>query len=44
LHDEVGDAILLADIVQRADVWMIELRDRPRLAIEAGSELRITRE
>ena len=39
LHDEVGDAILLADVVQSADVRMIELRDGAGLAIEAGPEL-----
>ena len=29
------DAVLFADVVQRADVRMVELRDRPRLALEA---------
>jgi hypothetical protein len=44
LHDEIGDAVVLAHVVQRADVWMIELRDRAGLAIEALAELRIQRE
>jgi hypothetical protein len=38
-----GDPTLLADVVQRADVWMIELRDRARFAIEALAELRVGR-
>ena len=33
--------VLLADVVQRADVRMRELRDRARLAIEALAELRV---
>jgi hypothetical protein len=41
LHDEKRRAILLAHVVQRADVRMIELRDRPGLAIKALAELRI---
>ena len=44
LHDEVGDAILLADVVQSADVRMIELRDGACLAIETGPELWICSE
>ena len=35
---------LLADVVEGADVRMVELRDRPRLALEALAELRIGRE
>ena len=41
LHDEVRGAVLLAHVVQRADVRMIELRDRARLAVEPLAELRI---
>ena len=41
LHDEERGAILFADVVQRADVRMIELRDRAGLAIEALAELRV---
>ncbi len=44
LHDEIGDAVLLADVVQRADVRVIELRDRPRLAVEPVTKLRIGRQ
>src|SRR5262249_11505395 len=40
-HDEIRDALLVADVVQSADVWMIEGRDRPRLTLEAVAELRI---
>ena len=36
--------VLLADVVERADVRMSQLRDRARLAIEAFAELRIGRE
>ena len=35
LHDEEGDAVLLADIVQDADVRMVQRRDGARFAIEA---------
>ena len=41
LHDEERGAVLLADVVQRADVRMIELRDRAGFAIEALAELRV---
>ena len=34
-HDEVVDAVLLAHVVKRADVWVVELRDRLRLALES---------
>ena len=40
LHDEERGAVLLAHVVQRADVRMIELRDRAGFAIEALAELR----
>jgi hypothetical protein len=35
LHDEIGDAVVASDVVQRADVRMTETGDRPRLALEA---------
>ena len=41
LHDEIGHAVLLTNVVQRADVWVIELADGAGLAIEAGPELGI---
>ena len=37
----IRGAVLVADVVQRADVRMIELRDRARFAVEALAELRI---
>ena len=44
LHDEIGDAVLLADVVQRADMRVIELRNRPCLAVEPVTKLRIGRQ
>ena len=41
LHHEERRAVVLADVVQRADVRMGQLRDRARFAIEALAELRI---
>ena len=41
LHDEEVDAVLAAHVIQGADVRVIELRDRVRLAIEPLTELRI---
>ena len=41
LHDEKGGALVIADVVQRADVGVIELGDRPRFAIETLAELRV---
>ena len=35
LHDEVVGPVLVADVVERADVRVVERRDRPRLALEA---------
>jgi len=35
LHDEVIDAVLLADVIKGADVRMIQLRDRFGLTLEA---------
>ena len=44
LHDEIRRPGLFANVVQRADVRMGELRDRAGLTIEAFAELRIGRE
>jgi len=44
LHDEIRRAVLFADVVQRADVRVLELRDRARFAIEPFSELGISGE
>ena len=44
LHDEVLDAVGVADVVEGADVRMRELGDRFRLALEAGLEVRVRRE
>ena len=41
LHDEKRDALLLADVIERADVGMIELRDDARFPMEALAELRV---
>ena len=39
LHDEVLRAVLVADVVERADVRMRELRDRLRLPLEPLANL-----
>ena len=41
LHDEKRRAVVLADVVERADVRMLELRERARFALEARAELRV---
>ncbi len=41
LHDEKRRARVLADVVERADVRMRELRDDSRLAVEALAKLRV---
>ena len=41
LHDEELEAVLLADVVERADVGMVQPRDRSGLALEALSSLRL---
>ena len=41
LHDQERRARVLADVVQRADVGMGELRDGARFAVEALAELRV---
>ena len=43
-EDEVLGVVLSADVVQAADVRVIERRDRLGLALEAGAELRVTRQ
>jgi hypothetical protein len=37
--DQLHDEIVGADVVQRADVRVVERRDRPRLALEAVAEM-----
>src|SRR5262249_32091717 len=44
LHHEVRGAILLPDVVERADTRMIQLRDDARLTVEPLAELRIAGE
>jgi len=45
LEDEIGlPCLRLADVVQAADVRMLELGDGLRLALEAQTELRVVRE
>ena len=41
-HDEVGRAVVAADVVERADVWMRERGDRAGLALEARATIRIS--
>ena len=41
LHDEEVDPLVVADVVDRADVRMIERGDGARLAFEAGAALRV---
>ena len=43
LHDQVLDAVLLADVVERADVGMVEPRDGAGLALEAQASIRLLR-
>ena len=43
LHDQVVDAILVADVVQRADVGMVQGRNRARFPVEALPGLRVFR-
>src|SRR5262245_29991016 len=44
LHDEKRRAAFLTDLVRRADVRMLELRERTGFAVEALSEVRVERE
>jgi hypothetical protein len=42
--EELHDQVAVADVVERADVRVVELRDRLRLALEADLQLRVLRE
>ncbi len=44
LHDGVGDAVLVAEVVDREDVRMRERRDRLRLSLEPRERLGIRRD
>src|SRR5439155_13275809 len=44
LHNNERRAFMLSDLVHRADVRVIETRDRPRLALKALSHLPILRQ
>ena len=44
LHHQEWHALVIADVVQRADVRMRELRDGTRLAVEPFANRRIRRE
>lgn len=44
LHDQVIGPVVLADVVERADVGVIERRDRLRLALEPDLQHRVVRE
>jgi hypothetical protein len=41
LHDEIRHASLIAHVVQRTDVWMIEARDAAGFAVESIAKLRV---
>ena len=41
LHDQIVGVILMSDVVQRADMRMVELRDHFRFTLEARSALRV---
>jgi hypothetical protein len=42
LEDEIRQTLVMPDVVQRADVGVIELRDCPRLSIESLLQLRFS--
>ena len=44
LHDEELDAVLLADVVKRADVRMVQRGDALRLALETLTKKRVARQ
>jgi hypothetical protein len=44
LHDEVVRTLIVTDVVQRADVRMVELADQARFALEAFAVCRGLRE
>ncbi len=41
LHHEEGRAVVLADVVQGADVWVAQAGDGPGLALEPGAAVRV---
>ena len=41
---QILNSVLIADIVQRADVWMIQRRDRLRFALKAATRVGIGRD
>jgi hypothetical protein len=41
LGDDVGCAVVLADVMNSKDVWMVQGRCRPRFLLEAVEPLRI---
>jgi hypothetical protein len=41
LHDDRALSVVLDDVIDRRDVRVIERRERLRLALEAGADLRI---
>ena len=43
-HHQVVDAVLVTDVVERADVRVVETRDRARLVLESRAYLRARRE
>ena len=44
LHGDERSAVLLADVVDRADVWMVERRGGPGFTLKAAQGLGITRQ
>jgi hypothetical protein len=44
LHHQIVGLTLAADVVERADVRVVEARDRARLALEAGADLGVVDE
>jgi hypothetical protein len=44
LHDEKQRAVVLAHVMQRADVRMVQGRNGPRLMLKPRAELRVTRQ
>jgi len=44
LHDEEVGALFATDVMERADVRMVQRRDGARFAVEAFAELRIRRQ
>jgi hypothetical protein len=43
LHHQVVDSVLMTDVMQHANVWMIQVRDGFRFALEPLLANRITR-